>query len=617
MNNYNSIGQLENKKVHNTSGSNYLLNTIYSYNIRGWMTNMGYTGINLPSLFNLNLKYNDHTNSALMQYNGNISQMSWTSVKNGNNYYDFEYDEINRLKKANYNGLEDGNYSTAYSYDANGNIETLKRRSKTGSVFNVIDQLSYFYNGNQLIGVNDLADSQYAPIGFDDSDPNNTPNISTPSTLEYEYDENGNLKKDINKNISDIDYNQLNLPEQISISERGRIEYLYDAAGIKLRQKIFPSSGSNIETNYVGNFIYDGIPKLKFIVTDEGRLVAKAGGGFEYEYFIKDHLGNNHLTIKDNNGTALVLEEDHYDPYGMVLDGQSTAYTVDPDKKNDYLYNGKELQDELGLDWYDYGARFYDAVLGRWHSVDPLAEKYLSISPYAYVANNPIRFIDPNGKEIWISYSEQQARTDRHGNDKTDRDGNIKYKTVTKSFQYKTGKEYKGDNQFAGLAVDALNSLNQVYDDLGAKGKDNPISYMADRGDVKVGLSEGKGNSSSGTRPRSIDSDVSWNPFVAMVSGQQSSLQTNITPPVGGLLHELLHSMSRIETYDSYGSISDQKWRQNMNNLSQNLTEENKVTGQEAVIMQRLGYGWRKDYYDVIDPNNPFKAVNHPWDINK
>jgi RHS repeat-associated protein len=90
-----------------------------------------------------------------------------------------------------------------------------------------------------------------------------------------------------------------------------------------------------------------------------------------------------------------VLQETHYYPFGMTMEGEWQNIVNGPENK--YLYNGKELNSDFGLDWIDYGARYYDAAIGRWGQVDPLAEMYYSTSGYAYVLNNPIGLIDPNG----------------------------------------------------------------------------------------------------------------------------------------------------------------------------------------------------------------------------
>jgi RHS repeat-associated protein len=112
-----------------------------------------------------------------------------------------------------------------------------------------------------------------------------------------------------------------------------------------------------------------------------------------YKYFIKDHLGNNRILFNQDN---LVLQQSSYYPFGMLVTQPTRSYY----DYNRYLYNGKELQDDFELDWYDYGARFYDPQLGRFHTIDPRAEAYYSWSPYNYVGGNPIRRIDENG-EFW------------------------------------------------------------------------------------------------------------------------------------------------------------------------------------------------------------------------
>jgi len=85
-----------------------------------------------------------------------------------------------------------------------------------------------------------------------------------------------------------------------------------------------------------------------------------------------------------------VVQRSDYYPFGMNMNERSHNYTLAGLNQNKYLYNGKELQTDLDLNWLDYGARFYDAQVGRWYVVDPMAEKYLSWSPYNYVAGNPI-----------------------------------------------------------------------------------------------------------------------------------------------------------------------------------------------------------------------------------
>jgi RHS repeat-associated protein len=136
----------------------------------------------------------------------------------------------------------------------------------------------------------------------------------------------------------------------------------------------------------------------------EGAVTKNTSGVFEYEYVLRDHLGNTRATFADANNDGIVTSTDirqinHYYPFGLNMEGNWTPSGANGEG-NKYQYNGKELNEDFGLNWNDYGARFYDAAIGRWNAVDPLGEKYVNMSPYNYTMNNPIRFIDPDGRFV-------------------------------------------------------------------------------------------------------------------------------------------------------------------------------------------------------------------------
>ncbi|MDY0103511.1 MAG: RHS repeat-associated core domain-containing protein [Lentimicrobium sp.] len=165
-------------------------------------------------------------------------------------------------------------------------------------------------------------------------------------------------------------------------------------------------------TDFISNFvIINNAPA--WINFDEGRVLINKEGVYFTETHLKDHLGNTRVAIGRSNNALEVKQVNSFYPFGMNIKGLTTSYNMPVTKAyppNEYLYNGKMFQDELGLDWLDYGARMYDAVLGRWHVVDPLAEKGRKWSPYIYCANNPLKFIDPDGQWPWEAKNVRDAR---------------------------------------------------------------------------------------------------------------------------------------------------------------------------------------------------------------
>ncbi len=200
-------------------------------------------------------------------------------------------------------------------------------------------------------------------------------------------------------------------------------------------------------------------------------------------YYLKDHLGNIRVTV-DENGD--VVSHDDYYPFGLQMAGRSFNAGTDNDI---YKYNGKELDDEAGINWHYYGARYYDAVIGRWMAVDPLAYKYYSVSPYVYTLNNPTKYIDPNGMEVRGDSTDlaQVAESLNNENEganvtvekkpekKVDVWGTIKnffsgsievaYTTNTYFALSTNGSSFNwGANKFTSAMYDVINSRDIIYD---------------------------------------------------------------------------------------------------------------------------------------------------------
>ena len=348
--------------------------------------------------------YYDATSQAtqlpvIPQYDGNISAIKWQTTQNsGERSYCYTYDELNQLQQATYREKENGVWTrnvgrydvSGITFDKNGNILSLERNGYIGiqggnPAFGMMDDLSYTYSGNKLKAVEDA-------ISNSGNDNNDFKDNGIHTTVEYEYDNNGNLISDDNKGIVSISYNYLNLPEEIIFSQTRKIAYLYASDGTKLRETI--TDGQLTHTfDYCGNMVYED-SELSYILNPAGRaLPAVQEHEYIYEYFLTDHLGNVRVVYgdPDRDHVAEVIQENSFYPFGMTMGGLNYIAGLE----NRYLYQGKEATGDFGLWWSDFHARRFDSQLGRWHVPDPAVQ---FASPYVGMANNPVIAVDPDGR---------------------------------------------------------------------------------------------------------------------------------------------------------------------------------------------------------------------------
>jgi RHS repeat-associated protein len=347
---------------------------------------------------------------------------------------------------------------------------------------------------------------------------------------EFFYDANGNMTADLDRDIVTIKYNLLNLPELIQFKNGCQIKHTYSAGGQKLSSRYITVNAGvyqplnqgqvieNLDVNENDNVTVDGMDyignveyqiyryfdwdvtfepaELKYIYrihNPEGFATnATTTNGPIYSYYRKDHLGNNRevwrasYTWGSTTHPAATVQRTQYYPSGLPW-----KYNIgDNPGSQPYKYGGKKFVEMHGLDEYDSEARWYYPAIMRTTTMDPLAEKYYDISPYAWCGNNPVRYIDPFGMDYWSTNNPMEIQrfmeSLQHGSNSisesfdfsswkhaTDAEftGNLSFNDETNTFHTSYGMVENGEFFKNGISIKALNTWEGGASIQGAKGK--------------------------------------------------------------------------------------------------------------------------------------------------
>lgn len=393
---YDELGRLASKSL----GSSASASESREYDILGWTTSISASIGNTP-VFSETLRYASAAkDQSAVRFDGNISEITAVHGTLSNDTYAYHYDGMKRLLGADrYIGSSSSGSLTrtegSMVYDRNGNITALKRYGDTG----LDNDLSFTLTGNRMTGLSDAG----------------TPGGS----FAYAYDALGNQTSDGRQGLL-FSYNILNLPCGVTSATSGSLTYTYLSDGTKVSAVREDGSGKR----YLGSAVYSvpesdgGSETLESAAWDEGRIffdvevpVDSTGNGlvvvdsipgvgcYRDCWYVTDHIGNvrSVVDISSSLASPLVVERNDYLPYGTRL-GVGNAVL----ESNRYRLGGKEEQSfgSLDLGKVDFGARQYDPFIAGWTTIDPMAAKYGSLSPYSYCAGNPIRFFDSDGMKV-------------------------------------------------------------------------------------------------------------------------------------------------------------------------------------------------------------------------
>ena len=457
---YDTVGRLMN----DTRNGNANLATHYAYDIRSQLTSLEVGPSGGTFMEALDYISSSHQNFT-PRWGGDIASKEWSvgsSMGEALHRYDYTYDNLARLLQANHSSADPAfHFSRSYTYDNEGNLLSVQRPTGTDTITHFGHRLGVTVDTPVL----EFSDAAIEPVPEEPGpssglDPEPVfakdtliflePLVPEPALLladNYEYDAMGKLIHAYPEGIMDISYNILNRPQRITMLHGETVSILYGANGSKLNRTVdFPFSLPGTPRTYMGSLVMEeNNPSL--LLVDGGYMTFQQLGGQLvgiYHFFVTDHQGNIQAITNENGVIEKIY---HYDPYGEIVYESPSAGEV-----NRYKYSGKEWDNKHSA--YDFEARMYMPPYAHFTTMDPLCEKYYSLSPYAYCAGNPVNLVDPDGREIWI-------RANNSNEYVIYSQGHIR--TVN-------GSDYSGSDWFINKIKTSLNELMAL--------KDEYISYV-------------------------------------------------------------------------------------------------------------------------------------------